>query len=67
MKTHFRNYSVPPVTAEQLRSVGVDPSDLYWSPTFNSWCLCGPVIVALPYHTTGQLLHELGLTPNPEA
>ena len=67
MKTHFHNFSIPPVTAEQLRSVGVDPSYLYWSPTFNSWCLSGPVIVANPYHTTGALLHKLGLTPNPEA
>lgn len=67
MQTHFRNRSIPPVTAEQLRSVGVDPSDLYWSGDFRSWRISGPVAVRSPYFTTGQILHELGLTPNPEA
>lgn len=63
----FRNPSIPPVTAEQLRSVGIDPSDLYWSADFRCWRLSGPVALASPYFTTGQILHELGLTPNPAA
>lgn len=67
MQTHFRNPAIPPVTAEQLRSVGVDPSDLYWSGDFRTWRLSGPVALASPYFTTGQILHELGLTPNPLA
>ena len=67
MQTHFRNRFIPPVTADQLRSVGVDPSDLYWSADFSSWRISGPTAVASPYFTTGQILHELGLTPNPAA
>lgn len=65
MKTHFNNRSIPPVTAEQLRSVGKDPDCLYWSPTFHSWCLSGDWI--RPYATTGLQLSELGLAINPEA
>ncbi|NBT76630.1 MAG: hypothetical protein EBT15_11840 [Betaproteobacteria bacterium] len=67
MKTHFSNRAVPPVTAEQLRSVGVDPSDLWWSPTFHSWMFCGPLAAQNPYATTGATLAKLGLTPNPDA
>lgn len=70
MKTHFRNYAIPPVTAEQLRSVGVDPSDLWFSPTFRTWVFCGDTCqrfsgaVSL---STGHIIKALGLTPNPEA
>lgn len=67
MQTHFRNPSIPPVSADQLRAAGVDPSDLYWSADFRSWRISGPTAVASPYCTTGQILHELGLTPNPAA
>ena len=61
MKTHFTNRAVPPVTAAQLRSVGVDPSHLYWSGTFQSWMFRGPLA------NTGATLARLGLTPDPEA
>jgi len=37
MQTHFREVAFPPVTAEQLASVGIDRSDLYWSATFRCW------------------------------
>ena len=67
MKTHFTNRSIPPVTADQLRSVGVNPSDLWWSPTFQSWGFCGATCVRHPYGTTGAIIAALGLTPNPEA
>lgn len=67
MKTHFSNRAVPPVTAAQLRSVGVDPSHLYWSGTFQSWMFCGPLAAERPYATTGATLARLGLTPHPEA
>jgi len=67
MKTHFSNRAVPPVTAEQLRSVGVNPSDLWWSPTFHSWMFCGPLAAQNPYATTGATLAALGLTPDPRA
>ena len=67
MKTHFRNRQVPPVTCAQLVSVSVSPDDLVWSPTFNSWVFCGPLIIEFPYSTTGALLAKLNLTPNPEA
>jgi hypothetical protein len=67
MKTHFSNRAVPPVTAEQLRSVGVDPSDLWWSPTFNTWAFAGDLVVRFPYSSTGHILTELGLTPDPRA
>lgn len=67
MKTHFRDPAVPPVTAAQLRAVGIDPSDLYWSGDFCCWRLSGPVALASPYFTTGQILHELGLSPDPRA
>jgi hypothetical protein len=64
-KTHFRNRQIPPVTAQQLRSVGKDPDCLYWSPDFCCWRLSGDWI--RPYATTGRLLAELGLSINPEA
>ena len=67
MKTHFNNRAVPPVTPEQLRSVGVDPDDLWWSPTFRSWVFCGPIVQHHPYSSTGMILNILGLTPNPDA
>lgn len=67
MKTHFREIAFKPVTAEQLRSVGVDPKDLYWSATFRSWCFCGSLAAAYPYATTGAILARLGLTPHPDA
>jgi hypothetical protein len=67
MQTHFRDPATPPVSPEQLRSVGVDPTDLYWSGTFRSWRLSGPIATRSPYFTTGQILHELGLTPHPDA
>ena len=64
----FSNRAVPPVTADQLRSVGVDPSDLWWSPTFNTWVFCGETCRrcnqgrVIPM-STGQILSFLGLTP----
>ena len=67
MKTHFSNVAQPPVTPEQLRSVGVDPRDLYWSGTFRSWRFAGEIAVQNPYATTGAILTELGLTPDPRA
>ena len=67
MQTHFTNRAVPPVTADQLRSVGVDPDQLWWSPTFRSWVFCGPIVVAHPYSSTGMIIYALGLTPNPAA
>ena len=67
MKTHFREIAFPPVTPEQLRSVGVDPTDLYWSGTFHCWRFAGETCRRSPYFTTGQMLHELGLTPHPDA
>jgi hypothetical protein len=67
MKTHFKNPYRPPVSADQLRSAGVDPSDLYWSGTFRCWCFAGPLVVEHPYSTTGALLQLLQLTPHPEA
>jgi len=67
MKTHFSNRAVHPVTADQLRSVGVCPSDLWWSPTFRCWVFCGPLAVQYPYATTGAILARLGLAPHPDA
>lgn len=67
MKTHFREIAFKPVTAEQLRSVGVDPKDLYWSGTFRCWRFCGDLAVKHPYATTGATLARLGLTPDPRA
>jgi hypothetical protein len=67
MQTHFNNVFQPPVTPEQLRSVGVDPTHLYWSPTFHSWMFCGPLAAQYPYATTGATLARLGLTPHPNA
>lgn len=67
MKTHFHEIAFPPVTPEQLRSVGVDPKDLYWSATFRSWRFCGPLAAAYPYATTGATIARLGLTPDPRA
>jgi len=67
MQTHFNNVFQPPVTPEQLRSVGVDPTDLYWSGTFRSWRFAGETASRSPYFSTGQILHELGLTPHPDA
>jgi hypothetical protein len=67
MKTHFREIAFPPVTAEQLASVGIDRSDLYWSGTFSCWRFCGETARNSPYATTGQILHELDLTPDPRA
>lgn len=67
MQTHFRDPAVPPVTADQLRTAGVDPTDLYWSGTFNCWRFAGEIAIRSPYFSTGQILHELGLTPNLEA
>jgi hypothetical protein len=67
MKTHFSNYSIPPVTAAQLESVGVNPSDLWFSPTFQTWVFCGKTCEHFQYHSTGSVLAQLGLVPNPEA
>ena len=67
MKTHFHDPAIAPVTPEQLRSVGVDPADLYWSGTFRSWRFSGAIASYSPYFTTGQILQELGLTPDPRA
>ena len=67
VQTHFREVAFPPVTAEQLASVGIDRSDLYWSATFRCWRFCGATAAASPYFTTGQILHELGLSPDPRA
>jgi hypothetical protein len=67
MQTHFRNPATPPVSPDQLRSVGVDPTDLYWSGTFRSWRFAGATASRSPYFSTGQILHELGLTPDPRA
>ena len=67
MQTHFSNRQIPPVTAMQLLSVSVNPDDLFWSPTFNSWVFCGPLIIEFPYFTTGALLAKLNLTPTPGA
>lgn len=67
MKTHFNNRSIPPLTAEQLQSVGLDPDDLWWSPTFQTWVFAGPIVLQYPYTTTGDLICKLGLTPNPQA
>lgn len=67
MKTHFNNRSIPPVTAEQLQSVGVDPADLWFSPTFRTWCFGGRTGLFHAYKTTGHIIQALGLTPNPEA
>lgn len=66
MKTHFNNRAIPPVTAEQLRSVGVNPTDLWWSPTFRTWVFAGATCVRYPY-STGGVLAALNLTANPEA
>lgn len=65
MKTHFTNRAIPPVTPQQLKTVGKDPECLYWSPTFHCWSLSGDWI--RPYATVGRLLTELGLQINPEA
>ena len=67
MQTHFYNRQIPPVTAAQLRSASISPDDLFWSPTFNSWVFCGPLIIKFPYLTTGAMLARLNLTPNSEA
>lgn len=67
MKTHFNNRSIPPVTAEQLQSVGVNPADLWFSPTFLTWCFGGRTGLIYAYKTTGAIIQALGLTPNPEA
>ncbi len=67
MKTHFRDPATPPVTPAQLLSVGVDPTDLYWSGTFHSWRFAGATANRSPYFSTGQILHELGLSPDPRA
>ena len=67
MITHFRNIAFRPLSDEQCRSAGIDPSDLYWSATFRCWRFCGATAAASPYFTTGQIIHELGLTPDPRA
>ena len=61
----FKNQQQPPVTQDQLRSVGVDPDCLYWSPTFHCWCLSGDWV--RPYATTARLLDELGLDVHPDS
>lgn len=63
----FRNPYIKPATDEQLRSVGVDPSDLWWSPTFHSWVFSGDLAVRFPYSSTERILTEIGLTPNSDA
>lgn len=63
----FRNPYIPPVTAEQLRSVGIDPSDLYWSADFRCWRFSGELAVRFPYRPAEQILIKLGLVPNPDA
>jgi hypothetical protein len=67
VKTHFRNPAIPPVTPAQLRAVGQDPTDLWFSPTFRSWVFGGALARANPYRTTGAHLAALHLTPNPDA
>lgn len=67
MKTHFNKRDIPPVSADQLRSVGIKPDDLWWSPTFHSWVFSGPLVQLHPYSSTGMIIHILGLTPNPDA
>lgn len=67
MQTHFSNPRIAPVTAEQLQSVGIDPTELWFSPTFRSWVFCGATCQRFPYRTTGGILASLGLTPDPEA
>jgi hypothetical protein len=67
MKTHFKNPHVAPVTATQLERAGVDPSDFYWSGTFQAWRFCGAVCLRFPYQTTGAILAALNITPNPQA
>ncbi len=65
--THFRCIAFRPLSDEQLQSVGIDPSDLYWSATFSCWRFCGETSRNTPYFTTGQIIHELGLTPDPRS
>lgn len=67
MKTHFNNRAISPLSPHQLQSVGVDPSDLWWSPTFRTWVFSGPLAQQHPYSSTGHIIATLGLTPNPEA
>jgi hypothetical protein len=67
VKTHFNNYATPPVTAEQLAAIGVNPDDLWFSPTFRTWVFCGDTCRRFPFATTGGILQKLGLTPNPDA
>ena len=58
---NLRDPYIKPVTDENLRSVGLDPADLYWSGTFHRWCLAGKWATSRPYRTTESLLAELGL------
>lgn len=67
MQTHFRNVQIPPVTDAQLVEVLINPKDLFWSPTFNCWRFCGPLIIQFPYSTTGAILAKLDLIPTPGA
>lgn len=67
MKHNFTNPTVPPLTPEQLRSVGIHPDNLWFSPTFLCWQFAGLIAVQHPYKTTGQIIKLFGLTPNPDA
>ena len=67
MKHSFRNRSIPPVTADQLQSVGIDSADLWFSPTFHQWVFAGQLAIQFPYSSTGHKLACLGLIVNPEA
>lgn len=67
MQTHFRNRQVPPVTSTQLASVSIDPKELYWSPIFYGWRFCGSLSTKFKHYSTGAILAELNLIPNPEA
>ena len=65
MKTHFRNRQIPPVTAQELVSVGVNPEDLWFSPTFNCWVFSGATCANYPHlMTTGAIIRALGLAPH---
>jgi len=66
MRTHFNNPRIAPVTAQQLQSVGIDPTDLWFSYPFRIWVFSGATRRRFRYSTTGGILASLGLTPNPE-
>lgn len=67
MKHYFKNPLIAPTTPDQLRAKGVDPDDLWFSNTFQTWVFSGATACRFPYHTTGRILSALNITPNPEA